>query len=72
MNWSLSFGRQEWDCLVVHPSVANPDSSDVDKDDLIRKLTAAQDLSLIDRQAGNHQATAEIFADWLLSELEQN
>jgi hypothetical protein len=24
MNWSLSFGDQEWDCLVVHPSVTAP------------------------------------------------
>jgi hypothetical protein len=21
MNWSLSFGHQEWDCVVVHPSI---------------------------------------------------
>ena len=27
MNWSLSFGRQEWDCLVVHPDVVDPSDS---------------------------------------------
>ena len=31
MNWSLSFGHQEWDCIVVHPSVSDPDS-DSDSD----------------------------------------
>jgi hypothetical protein len=24
LNWSLSFGRQEWDCFAVSPSVVNP------------------------------------------------
>lgn len=52
MNWSLSFGQQEWDCLVVHPSVANPDAKNPQAD-LIRQLVKAQELILIDRPAGN-------------------
>ena len=24
LNWSLSFGTQEWDCIVVHPDVFDP------------------------------------------------
>lgn len=52
MNWSLSFARQEWDCLVVHPSVASPDIVHP-RADLIRQLVKAQELILIDRPAGD-------------------
>jgi len=57
MNWSLSFGHQEWDCVVVHPSVFNP-ASDAARGALIRKLVHAQHLHLIDRTA-NDASTAE-------------
>jgi len=49
MNWSLSFGQQEWDCLVVHPSVTEPDRVHP-HGDLIRRLVQAQGLMLIDRR----------------------
>lgn len=49
MNWSLSFGRQEWDCLVIHPSVSSPQTMHP-RDDLVRRLVRAQHLHLIDRK----------------------
>jgi hypothetical protein len=63
MNWSINFGP--WDCVVVHPSVTDPAVTAGGRDDLIRRLVRAQDLTLIDRPSGNHQDAAGILADWL-------
>jgi lysophospholipase L1-like esterase len=52
MNWSLSFGHQEWDCLVVHPSVSNSDAQNP-RSQLIRQLVKAQELTFIDRPTGD-------------------
>lgn len=61
MNWSLSFGQQEWDCLVVHPSVTAPGTPHP-RAALIRQLVKAQDLKLIDRAAGDDRSAESIFA----------
>lgn len=61
MNWSLSFAQQEWDCLVVHPGVASPDTP-ITRADLIRQLVKAQDLTLIDRPAADTSDAEVIFA----------
>lgn len=60
MNWSLSFGQQEWDCVVIHPCVVAPEAL-LPRSDLIRQLVRAQDLTLIDRPAGNRDAGEMIF-----------
>ncbi len=60
MNWSLSFGHQEWDCLVVHPSVVTPESKDP-RQELIRRLVKAQELTLIDRPNGDATSAEAIF-----------
>jgi hypothetical protein len=67
MNWSLSFGLQEWDCVVVHPSVLTP-SADPGQNSLIRKLVHAQHLALIDRTAESVSA-AEIIQQWFNADL---
>ena len=59
MNWSLSFGHQEWDCLVVHPGVSHPDVT-TPHSDLIRQLVRAQDLTLIDRATGDESSAESI------------
>ena len=64
MNWSLSFGHQEWDCFVLHPSVAAPGST-APRDDLVRQLVKAQHLSLVDRDAGDDAATEDVLFNWL-------
>lgn len=61
MNWSLSFGQQEWDCLVIHPSVATPDVANP-RAALVRQLIKAQDLTLIDRAKDDTSSTEAIFA----------
>lgn len=65
MNWSLSFGAQEWDCIVVHPAVVDPDHADAEYDQLIRQLVRAQDLTLVDRQPDDNRPAAEILAEWI-------
>ena len=64
MNWSLSFGLQEWDCFVVHPSVAAPGPL-APRDDLVRQLVKAQHLSLVDRKAGDEASAEDLLAKWL-------
>jgi hypothetical protein len=64
MNWSLSFGTQEWDCVVIHPSLIDPLQADAEHDDLIRQLVRAQDLSLIDRRVGDQTSAQQLLADW--------
>lgn len=63
MNWSLSFGHQEWDCIVVHPSVVDP-MTDPERGTLIRHLVHAQHLDLIDRQPGDTAAAEAIVKAW--------
>ena len=62
MNWSLNFGSPTWDTVVVHPSAI--DSTSAERDDLIRRLVSAQDLSLIDRPAGNISTAQELAQSW--------
>lgn len=64
MNWSLSFGIQEWDCMVVHPDVSNSERPS-ERSALIRQLIKAQDLTLIDRPTGNASSPSEIIAESL-------
>ena len=64
MNWSLSFGYQEWDCLVIHPAVAAPETKGP-RDDLVRTLVHAQHLYLVDRAADDKASAAELLARWI-------
>ena len=48
MNWSLSFGPQEWDVVV-----ALPEKAETSHADLARRLVRAQDLSFIDPASGD-------------------
>ncbi|MDA1232920.1 MAG: lysophospholipase, partial [Planctomycetota bacterium] len=68
MNWSLSFGHQEWDCIVVHPSVVDP-MTDPARGALIRRLVHAQHLDLIDRQSGDTSDPDAIVRTWFASRL---
>lgn len=70
MNWSLNFGPPTWDCVVVHPSVASSTGESHPGDELIRRLVKAQDLSLIERAAGNSETNEAIVAEWFAGQLE--
>jgi lysophospholipase L1-like esterase len=66
MNWSLSFGHQEWDCVVIHPSVWS-NEAEAPHSQLIRQLVRAQDLTLIDRPAEDRSTSAELLGKALRS-----
>lgn len=67
LNYSLSFGRQEWDVVGIAPAVLTADLSedDLGRDAYSRHMIRAQDLSLIARPAGSDATAQEILADWL-------
>lgn len=67
LNWSLSFGHQEWDVIAAPPRAFQAKLSDADRprDELIRRLIAAQDLGLVDRKAGDDTPLADLLGKWL-------
>ncbi|MDA1158122.1 MAG: GDSL-type esterase/lipase family protein [Planctomycetota bacterium] len=69
MNWSLNFGPPTWDCVVIHPSVADTTANLRPRDDLVRQLVAAQDLHLVDRKTGDVAEPVKLIEAWLTDEL---
>ncbi|MBL9145863.1 MAG: SGNH/GDSL hydrolase family protein [Verrucomicrobiaceae bacterium] len=67
MNWSLSFGPQEWDVVVVLPSAAKPTLNDAERENeaLARRLVHAQDLSLIERLPEDQSPLPDFLAQWI-------
>lgn len=67
MNWSLSFGPQQWDVIVAPPSTVKPDLSPAERahEDFARRLIAAQDLNLIDRPPGDRTPLPDLLGQWL-------
>ncbi len=68
MNWSLSFGHQEWDVVAVHPAVTDP-ATVGERDALIRQLVRAQDIDLIDRPTDDRRAVSDVLTAWLRTQL---
>ncbi len=66
-NWSLSFGRQQWDVVGITPSVLKPDATEEEKsrDDFSRQMILAQDLHAIDRPQGDETPPERIIKNWL-------
>ena len=68
MNWSLSFGHQEWDCIVIHPAVTDPNAKGP-RDELASRLFRAQHLDTIDRVPGDDSEARAILAKWFANQL---
>ena len=68
---ALSFGHQEWDCMAVVPSVTAPvaGSDAQERDRLARALIWAQDLGMVERNAGGPRPAEEIFTAWLREQI---
>ena len=66
MNYSLSFSYQQWDCVMIHPSVADPGKTDIAHDVLVRRLVRAQDLHLVDRPGDSRSSSMRILEDWFV------
>jgi hypothetical protein len=68
LNWSLSFGYQQWDVIAVPPSTAKAKlAAEEWKADLFaRRLITAQDLSMITRNQGEEDADPQaVVTRWL-------
>ena len=65
MNHSLSFSYQQWDCVMIHPSVVDPDGDEAGRDKLVRRLVRAQDLHLVDRPVGSRDDSVKILEHWI-------
>ena len=70
MNWSLSFGHTEWDCIVVHPSVVVAGETSP-RDELVRRLVNAQDLFLVDRDPVEDASPEVLLRRWIETHLSQ-
>lgn len=73
LNWSLSFGYQEWDVVGIAPSVVKVDSSEAGKnvEAFAKRLVAAQDLSLIARAEDDKSSSDEILERWFRGQLSE-
>lgn len=67
MNWSLSFSHQQWDVVAITAQVADPDAAEANAAyrGLATKLIRAQDLTMIDRRAGDEAPASDILVEWL-------
>jgi hypothetical protein len=64
LNWSLSFATQQWDVIAAPPSTFQPALSDKERqrDGLIRRLIAAQDLSMVTRPRNDARPLHELLS----------
>ena len=71
LNWSLSFGRAEWDCIAILPSVAKPDLDQGERaaEDFAREVVEAQDIGWLARSDGDAAPAEELLARWLKQEV---
>lgn len=67
LNWSLSFGLQQWDVIGISPSVLNANLSAEERhqDDFARQMISAQDLNIIARDATEAATSQQIVEGWL-------
>ena len=73
MNWSLSFGPQEWDVVAAPPSAAKPDLTieEQQHEQLARRLIKAQDLNMIERRADDRASLPDLLAKWIAAQAAQ-
>jgi lysophospholipase L1-like esterase len=72
MNWSLSFGLQQWDVVVAPPSTAKSELTTAERshEDLALRLIAAQDLNLIPRSQGDQTPLPDLLTTWIKQQMQ--
>jgi hypothetical protein len=72
MNWSLSFGPQQWDVLALPPSTAKPEltANEQQHEALARRLIMAQDLNMIARSPGDTTPLPDLLAKWMTAQMQ--
>jgi lysophospholipase L1-like esterase len=73
LNWSLSFGYQQWDVMAIAPSVLKSELSEAEKkaEKFARRLIVAQDLIPVVRRDDDDSPPQKILDAWLRDELSQ-
>lgn len=71
LNYALSFGLQEWDCMAVVPAVTKMgDGTDAqERERLARAIIRAQDIGMVDRAPGDSRSAEDILTAWLREDL---
>ena len=71
LNWSLSFGYQEWDCIAILPSVADPVLSPTERaaETTALEVIEGQDIGWLQRAPNDETPAGELLAKWLLSQV---
>jgi hypothetical protein len=71
LNWSLSFGLQEWDFVAIAPSALKAGLTAKEKasDAFARRMIQAQHVNLIARQPNDTSPPERILENWLRAQL---
>ena len=71
LNWSLSFGLSEWDCVAIAPSVTDIDLSETDRatEAFALRIIRGQDIGYIVRPAEDDAPAADLLRRWLAEQL---
>jgi len=67
LNWSLAFGRQQWDVVGIAPSVlkTGPTPEEKASDEFSRRMILAQDLHVVARPENDEALPEKILENWL-------
>ncbi|MDA0832292.1 MAG: GDSL-type esterase/lipase family protein [Planctomycetota bacterium] len=72
LNWSLSFGIQQWDFAAATPAILMPLTVDDEgRNRFARQLIHAQHVNLIDRPTDDQTSAEEILTGWLKAQLKE-
>ena len=80
LNWSLSFGLAEWDCVALLPSVfETAPPPNVPREalaeslltDLTRHVVAGQDIGWLERRPGDTRPPEALLGEWLKAQAPQ-
>ncbi|MBS0262991.1 MAG: hypothetical protein JSS02_13685 [Planctomycetes bacterium] len=72
LNWSLSFGLQEWDVVGIAPGVTTIPETPADQaaDAFARHMFGAQDLTLLTRPKADRTDATTLCSQWLKAQLD--
>ncbi|MBT3380540.1 MAG: hypothetical protein HN742_00160 [Lentisphaerae bacterium] len=72
VNWSLAFGRSQWDVVGILPSVSNASGRSepaLATDALARQIILGHDVPVIERAQGDSASASRIVQGWLQTQL---
>jgi hypothetical protein len=71
LNWSLSFGRTQWDAFAVLPEVAEPNMTDDERERAgwALECVQGQDIPYLTRPEGDQRPAEQLLGAWLREQL---